>query len=184
MTGFDRRALLKATGAAGLATTGLVATLTTPAQANDVTILSRQGGWRWCNRCQCLFYGDNYTTGWCPDGGGHNWQGSGYYYCGYDDYGNNRQQGWKWCRKCQGFWYGGDNNNKGRCPSGRGGHDKQGSGNYYCEYGNPPGGNHQTGWRWCRKCYCLWYSQGNQGHCAGGGYHDYNGSGNYYLDYQ
>jgi len=65
-----------------------------------------------------------------------------------------------------------------------GGHDKQGSGDYYCDYGNPPGGKHQTGWRRCRKCYCCCYSEGNQGRCARGGYHDYSGSGNYYLDYQ
>jgi hypothetical protein len=32
---------------------------------------SSQGNWRWCNRCQGLFYGGNVAGSRCPAGGAH-----------------------------------------------------------------------------------------------------------------
>lgn len=37
-----------------------------------------QRGWRWCNRCQALFYSE-LGAGVCPAGGGHDGGGSGKY---------------------------------------------------------------------------------------------------------
>jgi len=68
----SRRGML--TGAAGVASVAALG-LSTAAPA----FADQQRGWRWCNRCQCLFYGGNYTTGWCVRGGGHNYEGSGEY---------------------------------------------------------------------------------------------------------
>jgi hypothetical protein len=30
-----------------------------------------QGDWRWCNKCQGLFYGGNVAASRCPTGGTH-----------------------------------------------------------------------------------------------------------------
>src|SRR5262245_54723010 len=68
-----------------------------------------QNFWRWCNRCQGLFYSKLNTSGSCPAGGGHNWQGS------YDYILNDvsevppdsSQPNWRWCHKCQGLFFGG-----------------------------------------------------------------------------
>jgi hypothetical protein len=168
----SRRMLMTAgagvVGAVGLGLAGAV-----PATAAE------QNDWYWCNRCQCLFYGGNYTTGWCTRGGGHNYQGSGNYTPSYGS--GSGQHGWRWCNKCQSMWYGGSSG-RGSCPSGSG-HRGQGSGDYRIEYGNPKHGE-QEGWRWCNKCYCLCYSGNGNGYCPKGGKHNYNGSGDYYLAYQ
>jgi hypothetical protein len=37
---------------------------------------AQQGGWRWCNKCEGLFYSGGYTSGNCPAGGGHDSSGS------------------------------------------------------------------------------------------------------------
>jgi hypothetical protein len=94
----SRRGML--TGAAGLASVAALG-VTTAAPA----FAAQQGDWRWCNRCQCLFYGGNYTTGWCVRGGGHNYEGSGEYLPHYNY--QSGQDDWRWCHKCQSMWYGG-----------------------------------------------------------------------------
>jgi len=38
-----------------------------------------QSNWRWCHKCQGLFFAGNATTGKCPAGGGHQNVGSGNY---------------------------------------------------------------------------------------------------------
>ncbi len=168
----SRRGML--TGAAGVATVAALGVSTAaPAFADQ------QRGWRWCNRCQCLFYGGNYTTGWCVRGGGHNYQGSGEYLPHYNY--QSGQDDWRWCHKCQSMWYGGGQN-VSDCPAGQR-HDSSGSGNYSIEYGDNPGGQQQSGWRWCNKCYCLCYSGNGRGYCPEGGRHNFNGSGRYYLPY-
>lgn len=39
-----------------------------------------QGGWRWCPRCEGLFFGPNYATSHCPAGGQHSLSGSSFDY--------------------------------------------------------------------------------------------------------
>ncbi len=68
--------------AAGTAIMG-AAVASSPAQAQSNTQLkpdavSTQNGWRWCRKCQGLFYAPN-GNGRCPAGGGHNASGSGNY---------------------------------------------------------------------------------------------------------
>ena len=38
-----------------------------------------QSNWRWCYRCQGLYFAGSPTSGWCPAGGGHDYTGSGNY---------------------------------------------------------------------------------------------------------
>jgi hypothetical protein len=172
----SRRSLLR-TSAVTIGAAGLATVLASPAAAS-LTSQYKQHDWRWCNYCQCLFYENDYTSGCCPRGCGHNWAGSGNYWCNYGD--GPGQGNWCWCHKCEGLWYGGTDNN-GKCPMG-GSHSRDGSGNYYMQYGTPSHGE-QSGWKWCKKCYCLCYSGVDGGHCAGRGRHDWSSSGDYYLAY-
>jgi hypothetical protein len=41
--------------------------------------LGTQAGWRWCRKCQGLFFGQNPTQGLCPSGGRHDPKDSGDY---------------------------------------------------------------------------------------------------------
>jgi murein DD-endopeptidase MepM/ murein hydrolase activator NlpD len=86
----------------------------------------RQEQWKWCSKCQGLFYSKHSPSN-CPAGsGGHT--GGGNYSLEHDigpDY--NRQDDWYRCTKCQILFYGG--NPGSVCPAGPGGHSK-GGGNY------------------------------------------------------
>lgn len=68
-----------------------------------------QAGWRWCWKCEGLFFTRNPTQGVCPvDRGAHDGRASGHYVMLYDDTNHDRrfyQRGWRWCKKCQGLFY-------------------------------------------------------------------------------
>ena len=80
-----------------------------------------QSNWRWCNKCQTLFYAGN-NLGVCPAGGTHNDSGSDNYEL--PDSGSG-QPNWRWCNQCQTLFYAG--NNLGVCPHT---HNDSGSENY------------------------------------------------------
>jgi hypothetical protein len=87
-----------------------------------------QQDWRWCNKCQGLFFGGNATLGKCPVGGGHDKTGSGNYRLVQNTPAAFGQSNWRWCNKCQGLYFAG-NPTAGTCPD-SGTHSKVGSGNY------------------------------------------------------
>jgi hypothetical protein len=134
-----------------------------------------QANWRWCNKCQGLFFAGNPTTGYCPAGGGHDFGGSGNYALAIAP--GPGQDNWRWCNKCQGLFFAG-NPTTGSCPAG-GGHDFGESGDYAVAFAPGTG---QANWRWCNKCQGLFFA-GNPttGYCPAGGGHDYDGSGDYVL---
>jgi hypothetical protein len=38
-----------------------------------------QGNWHWCHKCQGMFFAGDFTSGFCPAGGGHDHTGSSGY---------------------------------------------------------------------------------------------------------
>ena len=99
--------------------------------------VGQQGGWRWCHKCQGIFFagnrdpnkGEGPMYGVCPaDGQTHDGSQSVHYAAvlGEDDAG--QQGGWRLCRKCQGMFFG-LNMSLGPCPAG-GFHDPTGSLHY------------------------------------------------------
>src|SRR5262245_31319356 len=136
-----------------------------------------QRNWRWCSKCQGLWFAGNPTQGKCPAGGTHTKVGSGNYSLVHNATIAPGQANWRWCSKCQGLWFAG-NPSSGKCPAG-GSHIKTGSGNYTLAHQSGAG---QAGWRWCNKCQGLWFG-GNpsQGVCPAGGTHTKVGSGDYRL---
>ena len=103
-----------------------------------------QDDWRWCKRCEGMFFHGNPTNGVCPAGGEHSGDPK--------DSGNYRftfgfsaptpdvpfPGQWRWCNKCEGLFYeipGGVGTTssglkvQNRCPKG-GLHNSQGSGLY------------------------------------------------------
>ena len=139
--------------------------------------VNRQSNWRWCNKCQGMWFGGNPTSGKCPAGGAHVKTGSGNYSPAHNSPAAPGENDWRWCNKCQGMWFGG-NPTAGKCPAG-GSHVKTGSGNYTLAHNSPPAPG-QSNWRWCNKCQGLWFA-GNPttGKCPAGGGHVNTGSGNY-----
>jgi hypothetical protein len=145
---------------------------------------SFQHDWRWCHKCQGLFFsGGQAHIGSCPAGGQHEKGISGNYTLMNDAPGFKGQHDWRWCHKCRGLFFSGGQGQAGRCPVG-GQHEKAGSGNYALA-NDAPGFEGQHDWRWCHKCQGLFFSggQARAGSCAAGGQHENAGSGNYALSH-
>ena len=138
--------------------------------ATEIAALPSQSGWRWCQKCQGMFYSLNPDQGPCPASGRHDASHSGAYLMTFGDAAAGMQPGWRWCQKCQGLFFGG-NPNQTACPAG-GPHDASRSGAYLMVFGDV-GQGMQAGWRWCQKCQGLFFSGNNtQGACPTGGPHD------------
>jgi hypothetical protein len=145
--------------------------------------IQQQSDWRWCHKCEGLFFsGGQATTGTCPAGGPHEKGISGDYTLSHNTpLSLGSQPDWRWCHKCQGLFYSGGQATTGTCPAG-GPHEKGISGNYSLPNDSPfaPG---QADWRWCHKCQGLFFSRGQPttGSCPAGGPHEKGVSGNYTL---
>ena len=119
----------------------------------------RQGDWRWCHKCQGMFFAGNANDqGFCPAAfipsfardprdvrrfGPHDGSRSGHYAIMFDDGSVTFEQHWRWCRKCQALFHGSRPSLLGPIPGGgicpatperdRFGHDGSKSGKYQLE---------------------------------------------------
>lgn len=137
-----------------------------------------QDGWRWCKKCQGMFFSIN-SAGVCPKGGGHDGSGSGHYTLEHNNSNASGQDNWRWCNKCQGLFFGG-NATSGDCPASEH-HNAKGSGNYTLKH-NDANASGQPDWRWCHKCQGLFFAGNKPGQCPAGGQHSTDGSGQYKVD--
>ena len=138
--------------------------------------MSGQTGWRWCHKCQGLFFAGNPDQGVCPaDQQAHESNQSGKYAVFFDDVSLPFEAGWRRCRKCEGLFFTGIDN--GVCPAGttilvESPHDLSQSGQYvgFLGDGSLPGIPSiqigQGGWKRCTNCQVLFFG-GNpsQGAC-------------------
>ena len=93
---------------------------------NNPTAGGWQGDWRWCQRCQGLFFGGN-PGSVCPAGGAHDGSLSSNYSIPQFMPPSRAQDNWRWCHKCQGMYFAGLPGPV--CPAG-GPHENVGSGDY------------------------------------------------------
>jgi hypothetical protein len=97
------------------------------------------------------------------------------------EYGTDPVQNlWRWCKKCQGLHYisNGDHPVFHACPAGDL-HSADDSIAYLPVF-NAPTASGQHGWRWCSKCFGMFFGPGQSAsHCPLGGTHDGGGSGDY-----
>jgi hypothetical protein len=142
-----------------------------------------QPGWRWCSRCQGMFFSGNNTSGRCPaNTAGHDPSGSGGYSIDLEQSDASGQHNWRWCRKCQGLFFNGHASG-GRCPTGQA-HDPGASGDYIL-HDSSSGLSGQNQWRWCRKCEGMFFAGGGTtGVCPAGSSHDGRDSGDYLLQFE
>jgi hypothetical protein len=143
---------------------------------NTPAVFAGQPDWRWCRKCQGLFFAGHSKFGVCPAKGPHHALGSGNYMLALEA--GIGQTNWRWCFKCESLFFAG---NASRC-SGGGAHDASQSGNYTLAYN---GGMGQNKWRHCQACSGLFFSGNNTpGVCptspAG---HYYVNSADYYVPF-
>lgn len=138
-----------------------------------------QANWRWCKKCQALFYGG--FAGACAGGGTHDGSGSGDYVLKLEQAPNSAEQDhFRYCKRCQGLFYG---DAPSVCPLG-GAHDGSGSGDYVLFNNQIPSGTNgptQALWRLCQRCGGMCYGDLGAGTCPSGGGHDFRASYNYVM---
>jgi hypothetical protein len=61
-------------------------------------------GWRWCKKCQGLFYAKNGNRSVCPAGGNHDGSAGRDLALRSGEGCAGTELGWRWCRKCQGLF--------------------------------------------------------------------------------
>ncbi|MBF6547361.1 hypothetical protein [Nocardia brasiliensis] len=94
------------------------------------------------------------------------------------------QRDWRFCDKCFSLWFNGRPTN-GACAAG-GSHSSAQSGDYALigdsDGSLPPAVLAQRDWRFCDKCFSLWFNgRPTNGACAAGGSHSSAQSGDYAL---
>ncbi|MFE9565102.1 hypothetical protein ACFYM0_28770 [Streptomyces sp. NPDC006487] len=91
------------------------------------------------------------------------------------------QSNWRFCAKCYGLFYYGFQDN-GRCPAG-GAHSRQTNRpdyDFVIPHGVPETPTAQRNWRFCVKCYDMfYYGFQDNGHCPAGGAHSRQPSADY-----
>jgi hypothetical protein len=155
--------------------------------------LPTQRDWRWCDKCQGLYFDGGWAGSCCPAGDTHraaNQSHSGNYSLPMDaDVAADRQSGWRWCNRCQGLFYG-PAITSSRCPAG-GTHaapGQSGSSDYSPFHNVAPDPDRQSDWRWCDKCQGMFFGPGVvNSRCPAGGTHRapaQSHSGNYSLPHE
>ncbi|OLF12615.1 hypothetical protein BU204_28685 [Actinophytocola xanthii] len=158
-------------------------------------------GFRWCRRCQSLWFVDGGDNGHCPVT--HLWDhshyrdASGAYVLRRDVEPGAGQTGWHWCEYCKAVFYSGQGElGWGRCPndpSGFGAHwpgDREiaPGGQRYVSFRMETetrnnGAGAQAGWRFCFRCNGMFFAFNGlpATHCPTGGRHDDSRSDRYLM---
>lgn len=102
------------------------------ANASTDFFAQSQANWRWCQKCQGLFFAGNPTHGVCPaDNRPHDAAIGGEYRLARDMPSNFPYQPmWYWCGKCQALFFSASGRLSGRCPMDGRQHDGSSSSNY------------------------------------------------------
>ena len=116
--------------------------------------MSQQSDWRFCQKCQVMFYDGFPNKGVCEVGGGHLAQGFNFD-LPYDMQETPQAQvNWRFCSKCSAIYYDGSAD-KGHCPAG-GAHTAQGY-NFTLPHDVAETANAQAAWRFCNNCKAMFY---------------------------
>ena len=130
-----------------------------------------QPDWRFCDKCQSMFFDGYQTKGVCAAGGGHRPNGFNFV-LPHDTPSSVGQSDWRYCDKCQSMFFDGYQT-KGVCAAG-GGHNANGF-NFVLPHDISPSLG-QPDWRFCEKCYSMVFDGfQTKGVCAAGGGHSVQG---------
>lgn len=153
-------------GAAAVATWPIVRWIRVPEGKETSKRESIQSDWRYCEKCQSLFFDGYEKKGICPAGGAH--QAQGFNFLLTHDVPAPGQDQWRFCDKCQVLFFNGYEKTKGVCSAG-GAHNAQGF-NFVLLHDSPARG--QAQWRFCEKCNALFFNgRPPKGTCPAGGAH-------------
>jgi hypothetical protein len=126
-----------------------------------------QSDWRFCHKCNVMFFNGFPEKGSCPaDGGGHEAAGFNFDLPHDEPETANAQAGWRFCPKCNAMHFGG-----GTCNAG-GEHEEAGF-MFVLPHDIPPSETGQGDWRFCTKCHGMFFDGfPNKGSCPALGGHE------------
>lgn len=125
-----------------------------------------QAGWRFCGKCNELFFDGSPNKGRCPAGGGHQASGLNFILPHDGPATKTAQRDWRFCGQCNAMFFDGSPN-KGVCPSG-GGHRAVGF-NFVLPHDVPATSKSQAAWRFCSKCNAMFFDGSPaKGRCPAG----------------
>jgi hypothetical protein len=128
-----------------------------------------QRDWRFCSRCNSLFFDGAPDKGRCPSGGAHAATGFNFEMPFDVPETANDQGAWRFCEKCRAMFFDGAQH-KGACPAG-GGHVAEGL-VFVIKHDVPEPLHFQGAWRHCEKCRVLFFDGfQHKGACTAGGGH-------------
>jgi hypothetical protein len=150
----------------------------------------QQTEWRWCSKCNTMFFAGSGAVSVCPSGGAHDSSHSLAYVLFQGGQPPESEIVWNWCLKC-GCIYGPDGG--WACAAG-GGHNGTQSGRYamLLKVADPAAGmpvprttTTQDGWHMCSKCSLLFNLAGQSKSCcpADKGQHTESGHPEYAVKY-
>jgi hypothetical protein len=129
-----------------------------------------QDRWRFCRKCQAMFFNGYDDKGACAAGGSHEPAGFEFALPHSCPETPKAQKDWRFCRKCQAMFFNGYPN-KGTCPAG--GTHKAAGYNFVLPHDVSPTSTTQEEWRFCGKCQVMFFNgYDNAGACAAGGTHE------------
>ena len=139
---------------------------------------------RFCHKCQTLFYEGRSepagtAKGRCPAGGAHEAMGYIFEIPVHGVESPTVQTRWRFCQPCWAMFFDGSPS-KGRCPGSRNGHRRESrfGHNFGLPHDVPGTPTAQTQWRFCNKCFAMFYDGYPQkGRCSAGGAHFAQGYG-------
>lgn len=135
-----------------------------------------QSGWRFCQKCQALFFDGDQRKGKCAAGGSHD--EAGFNFTLTHDTVAEGQRDWRSCTKCSTLFFDGYQK-KGVCAAG----DAHTGANFNFIVTHDVPGPGQREWRFCQKCYSMFFNGfPAKGTCPAGGGHDAAGF-NFVLPY-
>jgi len=131
--------------------------------------MDQQGEWRFCQKCDAMFFNGNPSKGTCAAGGGHDAAGFNFT-LPHDGAETTTDQGsWRFCDKCNAMFFDGFPA-KGVCAAG-GGHEAAGF-TFVLPHDVPETVVAQGSWRFCGRCNAMFFDGfPTKGTCPAGGGH-------------
>jgi hypothetical protein len=147
----------------------------------ETAAAASQRAWRFCRKCNAMFFDGYPNKGRCPGGGGHSAQGFNFDLT-YDIRETaTAQSAWRYCQDCHAMFFDGYPD-KGVCAAG-GGHSAQGY-VFVLRHDVAVNGLNQGAWRYCDRCHVMFFNGfPSKGRCAAGGGHRAQGY-NFVLRYR
>lgn len=132
--------------------------------------MATQRDWRFCHRCNALFFDGFPDKGACAAGGGHVAMGLNFDVPHDVPETENAQGAWRFCHKCCSMFFDGSPD-KGTCARG-GGHEAAGF-VFVVPHDVPESPTDQGAWRFCHKCAAMFFDGfPTKGVCPKGGGHE------------